>query len=725
MEQVTLSGDSTIRIAVCNGNARTTAVEPREITFDDLVAMLSDPQIGDKDGPYYLRGGDLIKPIRGNENLKSADLLIIDGDSGFDPATGEITNAPSMGAVTSVLKFLKLRYIAHTTHSYIPGVKWKYRIAIPAKLKHEADLKACVAWIMHHLHEAGVYLTDVKENSTWAQAWYKPRVADAEALKHFRADVNLDGKPLNVSDCVAWWIMHDDEGEAQEEKILDRAQERADVYPSTGSTLGLGPVLAESIIKQFNAEHGLDWVRSELERRGYKFSHQDKRKNTYRYIRPGSETGIAGVMVFEGKHGDWCTYSHHGGEDPLSHKVCDPFEIYAIFQHGGDRKAAARSLMPERVERAPLKLEPSMDSFSIDAASEPQLKPQAASDRFQWLTSSTALSPVLNGNWLIKNVLPAEGLGVIFGRPGSGKTFSVMDIAMHVAAGIKWRGKKVRAAAVSYVSPEAGRLGVNRVIGWSRHHGIPWPEGFRLSPAQINLCSDQTDADALIADIKANQPGCRLVVIDTLNRAMAGGDENSGEDMGRFVALCDHIAKQLACFVLVVHHSGKDAAKGSRGHSSLLGAVSLELEVTKEQGQPGTIKVTKMRDGEDGAEYGFDIDSVPLGVDEDGEEVTTGISLEADLGEAKAAKEAQPKGQVQKTIADAFAQYVDDHGRPNPAGTGFAEPGRVRVVAEEAFTDFAAGKLVGAEKRKRVRQGINGLVNKGYFVVNGGYLWRV
>ena len=407
---------------------------------------------------------------------------------------------------------------------------------------------------------------------------------------------------------------------------------------------------------------------------------------------------------------------------------------------GKDEMARKITSTLRRFERGQLRGLPDMDAavarYAEKARAKPERKPldlppppetrqQATSDRFQWLTSNTALSPVLNGNWLIKNVLPAEGLGVIFGRPGSGKTFSVMDIAMHVAAGIKWRGKKVRKAAVSYVSPEAGRLGVNRVIGWSRHHGIPWPEGFRLSPAQINLCSDQTDADALIADIKANQPGCKLVVIDTLNRAMAGGDENSGEDMGRFVALCDHIAKQLTCFVLVVHHSGKDAAKGSRGHSSLLGAVSLELEVTKEQGQPGTIKVTKMRDGEDGAEYGFDIDSVPLGVDEDGEEVTTGISLEADLNEAKAAKEAQPKGQVQKTIADAFAQYVDDHGRPNPAGTGFAEPGRVRVVAEEAFTDFAAGKLVGAEKRKRVRQGINGLVNKGYFVVNGGYLWRV
>jgi hypothetical protein len=408
---------------------------------------------------------------------------------------------------------------------------------------------------------------------------------------------------------------------------------------------------------------------------------------------------------------------------------------------GQDEMARKIASTLRRFERGQLRALPDMDAAAARYAEKQRQKPERKplelpkaepasndSSRFQWITSSTGLTPVLNGNWLVKHVLPAEGLGVIFGRPGSGKTFSVMDIAMHVAAGIRWRGKKVRAAAVSYVSPEAGRLGVNRVIGWSRHHGIGWPEGFRLSPASINLCSDQTDADAIIADVKANQPGCRLVVIDTLNRAMAGGDENSGEDMGRFVALCDHIAKQLAAFVLVVHHSGKDAAKGSRGHSSLLGAVNLELEVTKEQGQPGTIRVSKMRDGEDGAEYAFDIESVPLGVDEDGEEVTTGISLEADMDEVRAGKEAKPKGAVQVSVARAFDQYVDDHGKPNPAGTGYAEPGRVRVVDVEAFIEFAAGKRPGGkphERRKDVKRAVETMEANGFFAINGGVIWRV
>lgn len=416
------------------------------------------------------------------------------------------------------------------------------------------------------------------------------------------------------------------------------------------------------------------------------------------------------------------------GQDEMAKKIASTLRR---FQRGQLRGLPDMDAVVERYRQKQAKTQQHSTAQKFHIPTPPFFKEGVETmdfSRFQWLTSANGWQPVLNSNWLIKKVLPAEGLGVIFGRPGSGKTFTVMDIAMHISAGIAWRGKKVRQADVSYVSPEAGRLGVNRVIGWCRHYGIEWPGGFRLSPASINLCSDAADAEALIADIKANQPNCRLVVIDTLNRAMAGGDENSGEDMGRFVALCDLIAKSLKAFVLVVHHSGKDAAKGSRGHSSLLGAVSLELEVTKEQGQPGTVKVTKMRDGEDGAEYGFDIDSVPLGHDEDGEEVTTGISIEADLEEVQATKAAEPKGKNQKLVADAFSQYVDDYGRPNPPGTGFAEAGRVRVVEADALVEFAAGKMVGGkphEKRKTVREAVHGLVAKGFFAVNGGLLWRV
>ena len=72
-----------------------------------------------------------------------------------------------------------------------------------------------------------------------------------------------------------------------------------------------------------------------------------------------------------------------------------------------------------------------------------------------------------------------------------------------------------------------------------------------------------------------------LVVIDTLARALAGGNENAPEDMGALIGNAKRIQEATGAAVLFVHHSGKDTSRGSRGHSSLKGAADLEIEVTR------------------------------------------------------------------------------------------------------------------------------------------------
>ena len=64
-------------------------------------------------------------------------------------------------------------------------------------------------------------------------------------------------------------------------------------------------------------------------------------------------------------------------------------------------------------------------------------------DRFRWETADTTKGPVLNSLWVVKSVLPRHGIGAMFGRSGSGKTFLATDIGLHVAAGIPWRGHRM------------------------------------------------------------------------------------------------------------------------------------------------------------------------------------------------------------------------------------------------------------------------------------------
>jgi RecA-family ATPase len=84
----------------------------------------------------------------------------------------------------------------------------------------------------------------------------------------------------------------------------------------------------------------------------------------------------------------------------------------------------------------------------------------------------------------------------------------------------------------------------------------------------------------LIAEV-ARQTDKRvvLVVIDTLARAMAGGNENASEDMGAFVRNVDRVRSATSAHTMIVHHSGKNKAAGARGHSSLRAATDTEIEI--------------------------------------------------------------------------------------------------------------------------------------------------
>lgn len=707
----------------------------REQTFDEFAASIRH-EAGGKDGMAISAG--LFSGTRATKNALARNTAIFDIE--MNKRTGAVPMSPEKMA--DVLRAKGWQAIIYTSYNHTPELP-RYRVAIA--LDHAVFFSAEPEFRAADL-ELDLYamrlivdrleIGDVVDESKLgvASIFYLARCPE-DRLTEAQV-INVPGKPIRLEPLMKKAADLRDADNARRKSIAQRAQEELAARMGSHQAPASGKPIEK--LRQVMPK-----LTEALPAHGYRYY-----KAMDRWLHPASTTGIPGIIVFQGYDGHDRMISFHGC-DPLEHTakafgssihdIVD-FEISRRWgtsedaMRGGirelcreyritsDQQSNVRNDGDFREEREGVDFkEAAIAGNSVAGNSGP-------ADRFQWLTSVNGYTPILNSNWLIKRLLPAEGLGVIYGRPGSGKTFTVMDLAMHVATGTAWRKFKVTPAAVSYISPEAGRLGANRVIGWCRHHDIAWPDTFRLSPAQIDLCSTEADARALIDDIRQNQPSCRLVVIDTLNRALAGGDENDGQDMGIFVRLCDTIAKELQAFVLVVHHSGKDASRGSRGHSSLLGAVSLELEVTREQKQPGVIKVTKMRDGEDGQEYGFDIESVELGEDEDGEAVSTGISTEADVGEAQAVREAQPSGVNQKILAQAFSQLVDDYGRPNPTGPGFPEPGAVRVIEVDQLVEFASGKVVGqkpAAARKVLRNALSSLQQKRYFVVNGGLLWRI
>jgi len=244
--------------------------------------------------------------------------------------------------------------------------------------------------------------------------------------------------------------------------------------------------------------------------------------------------------------------------------------------------------------------------------------------------------------WLIESIIPRRAFVALYAPPASFKSFIALDIAEAVATGRDWMGYKIpKKGAVLFISGEGhGGMGA-RVKACKIQNNSPDGANMYVIRAQINIRSSQEDFDALVAAInelvaQIDEP-LEIIILDTLMR-MSGGNfnENSSEDMGGFIAQTGKLQQLYNCALMVIHHSGKHI-KGLRGHSSLLGAVDTELEITRQDSvinsaDPSVIgnailTVSKQKDGADSILVGIEVVLVEIGISSLGFEITTSLAV--------------------------------------------------------------------------------------------------
>lgn len=200
---------------------------------------------------------------------------------------------------------------------------------------------------------------------------------------------------------------------------------------------------------------------------------------------------------------------------------------------------------------------------------------------------------------LIEDLIDLNSVSVLFGPSGGGKSLIALDWALHVASGMSWWGRPTVPGRVLYVVAEGAHGTKHRYEAWCEYHDIERVDDIVWMTVPANVLRDD-EREELLAIVAELSP-C-LTVLDTLARHMPGGDENSFETMSQIVETLDSIKRETGGAAVGVHHAGKDEEKGSRGHSSLKGALDGELSLRTQRVEKQmicSVYAEKFKDRED------------------------------------------------------------------------------------------------------------------------------
>ncbi|PZU95642.1 MAG: hypothetical protein DI527_00405 [Chelatococcus sp.] len=359
-------------------------------------------------------------------------------------------------------------------------------------------------------------------------------------------------------------------------------------------------------------------------------------------------------------------------------------------------------------------------------------------------------------DWLLKGLILAKTFGVVFGAPGSGKSFLVADLMLTCSVGAlatrdhrpDWFGYKGRPFGVVYVVAEGRDDFIIRLHAWRIENKIPDDAviPFFFLPTSIDMRSSDVDTMKLADDIRAlsieMKARCgvdvEVIVIDTVARALAGGNENASDVMGAFVINCGKLQEATGAAVLGVHHGGKEVGRGPRGHEALHGAADFEIEVAGATDEgPNSWTVRKLKSGPAGASHKFRLKPLTVTTDEDGDPVTSCVVIAPRETPEQVDAERAKKSLFQPTDVEAsflhvLGDAIEKNGEIAPHGIGASSNVKLVVNVQHvrdlwrdrmSATEAGSDDEIDAKLRTRWSRATKKLVKFGVIGSAKPFLW--
>ncbi len=333
--------------------------------------------------------------------------------------------------------------------------------------------------------------------------------------------------------------------------------------------------------------------------------------------------------------------------------------------------------------------------------------------------------------YFIKGLISPNEMSAVYGAPGCGKTFWVLYVVRAITHGRSILGKRVHKTNALYLALE-GVAGFEKRLK-AEIETNEESEGFYYVAQPVNLFNDPKARADVIAAIQGC--GAGVLVVDTLNRAIPGGSENDPADMSTFIANLDAIRAATDAHIIVIHHCGKDQAQGMRGHSSLLGATDVVIEIVRdEKSSLRTATVEKAKDDADGEIFSFTLQVKDMGEDVDGDLVTTCVVQEIETPKSAGPSPLKPAERLWlDTIAEFFARdkniqmVVPEDGMPITACAtrdDIREWSKTRGLVGVAHSVAGPGILTSTDRSKFARM-LEALKIRGKIGVHKNWIWIV
>jgi hypothetical protein len=305
--------------------------------------------------------------------------------------------------------------------------------------------------------------------------------------------------------------------------------------------------------------------------------------------------------------------------------------------------------------------------------------------------------------WLVHNLLGHGEASTMYGKPGDGKSVLAEDLGLHVAAGWPWHGRAVRRGGVLLIALERRKLVERRAIAFRQKHDIR-DLPFAIVGGVYDF-RDKRNVGSIIAiarqvELTIGEP-LVLIVIDTLSRALCGGDENSPKDMGAIVTATGLLQQGTGAHIMWIHHIPIDGTERMRGHGALLGAMDTTISVVKAH-TARTATVIKANDSEEGEQVAFTLDSVPISQNAEGIETTAPVVVPLDNIPPQTTNSSARLTKAAQTALRALTEALDEQGEPAPASNHI--PAGVKVVTINQWRQYAYLRGISTSEEDRARQ---------------------